>query len=88
MGKGIRRYEKFSSLESLILKDGKSRSDLFESILGSRPGGPTIITPEQYKSRFRRAIDSYFLLSPDVWMSENLTQEVKKGTGVDEFALP
>ncbi|ORY91449.1 hypothetical protein BCR35DRAFT_274133 [Leucosporidium creatinivorum] len=35
----------------------------------SKPGGPTIITPKQYKHRFRQAMNDYFLLSPDAWVS-------------------
>ncbi|GAA5889767.1 hypothetical protein JCM5296_002336 [Sporobolomyces johnsonii] len=35
----------------------------------SKSGGPTIITPKQYKMRFREAIDGYLLLSPTPWLS-------------------
>ncbi|KAK4700951.1 hypothetical protein P7C70_g5290, partial [Phenoliferia sp. Uapishka_3] len=35
----------------------------------SKPGGPTIVTPKQYKNRFRDAMDAYFLLAPDPWLS-------------------
>ncbi|GAA6063971.1 hypothetical protein JCM10212_004781 [Sporobolomyces blumeae] len=36
----------------------------------SKSGGPTIITPKQYKMRFREAIDGYLQLSPTPWLSE------------------
>ncbi|GAA6016064.1 hypothetical protein JCM10207_004429 [Rhodosporidiobolus poonsookiae] len=35
----------------------------------SKAGGPTVITPPQYKSRFREAIDGYLLLSPTPWLN-------------------
>lgn len=34
----------------------------------SKAGGPTVITPKQYKMRFREAIDGYLLLSPTPWL--------------------
>lgn len=36
---------------------------------GGGKGEPTIITPRQYKNRFREAMERYFLLVPDVWVS-------------------
>ncbi|GAA5855583.1 hypothetical protein JCM8547_001605 [Rhodosporidiobolus lusitaniae] len=35
----------------------------------SKSGGPTVITPKQYKMRFREAIDGYLLLSPTPWLN-------------------
>ncbi|GAA5897193.1 hypothetical protein JCM6882_001813 [Rhodosporidiobolus microsporus] len=35
----------------------------------SKAGGPTVITPKQYKMRFREAIDGYLLLSPTPWLN-------------------
>ncbi|KAL8278325.1 hypothetical protein RQP46_009217 [Phenoliferia psychrophenolica] len=37
----------------------------------SKPGGPTIVTPKQYKNRFRDAMDAYFLLAPDPWLCKS-----------------
>ncbi|GAA5844076.1 hypothetical protein JCM9279_003724 [Rhodotorula babjevae] len=34
----------------------------------SKAGGPTVITPKQYKLRFREAIDGYLLLAPTPWL--------------------
>ncbi|GAA5894437.1 hypothetical protein JCM8208_006239 [Rhodotorula glutinis] len=34
----------------------------------SKTGGPTVITPKQYKLRFREAIDGYLLLAPTPWL--------------------
>ncbi|KAG8884991.1 1-phosphatidylinositol-3-phosphate 5-kinase [Tulasnella sp. 331] len=35
---------------------------------GSGKGEPTIVTPKQYKTRFRNAMERYFILVPDRWM--------------------
>ncbi|GAA6054124.1 hypothetical protein JCM3770_003207 [Rhodotorula araucariae] len=35
----------------------------------SKAGGPTVITPKQYKLRFREAIDGYLLLAPTPWLN-------------------
>ncbi|TKW20835.1 hypothetical protein SEVIR_4G115500v4 [Setaria viridis] len=34
---------------------------------GSKDGLPTIISPDQYKKRFRKAMSKYFLTLPDQW---------------------
>ncbi|XP_051203852.1 putative 1-phosphatidylinositol-3-phosphate 5-kinase FAB1C [Lolium perenne] len=34
---------------------------------GSKDGLPTIISPDQYKKRFRKAMSKYFLTVPDQW---------------------
>ncbi|GJN89682.1 hypothetical protein Rhopal_002669-T1 [Rhodotorula paludigena] len=34
----------------------------------SKAGGPTVITPKQYRQRFREAIDGYLLLCPTPWL--------------------
>ncbi|XP_048546330.1 putative 1-phosphatidylinositol-3-phosphate 5-kinase FAB1C [Triticum urartu] len=34
---------------------------------GSKDGMPTIISPDQYKKRFRKAMSKYFLTVPDQW---------------------
>ncbi|KAJ8769229.1 hypothetical protein K2173_001466 [Erythroxylum novogranatense] len=36
---------------------------------GPRNASPTIISPKQYKKRFRKAMTSYFLTVPDQWSS-------------------
>ncbi|GAA5823507.1 hypothetical protein JCM11251_000661 [Rhodosporidiobolus azoricus] len=35
----------------------------------AKSGGPTVITPKQYKMRFREAIDGYLLLTPTPWLN-------------------
>jgi len=37
---------------------------------GAGKGEPTIVTPKQYKSRFRSAMERYFPLIPDRWMKQ------------------
>ncbi|KAJ1838155.1 Mitochondrial distribution and morphology protein 12, partial [Coemansia sp. RSA 2703] len=34
-------------------------------ILGGGDKGPTIVSPKQYKNRFREAMERYFLMVPD-----------------------
>lgn len=36
---------------------------------GPKNASPTIISPKQYKRRFRKAMTSYFLTVPDQWSS-------------------
>ncbi|GAA5986475.1 hypothetical protein JCM10908_003767 [Rhodotorula pacifica] len=46
-----------------------------------KSGGPTVITPKQYKARFREAIDGYLLLSPTPWLNwEKLRTAPKDAT--------
>jgi len=40
------------------------------SILGGpKNESPTVISPKQYKKRFRKAMSAYFLVVPDQWPS-------------------
>ena len=34
---------------------------------GPKNASPTIISPKQYKKRFRKAMTTYFLMVPDQW---------------------
>ncbi|KAK4055651.1 Mitochondrial distribution and morphology protein 12 [Microbotryomycetes sp. JL201] len=52
----------------------------------SKAGGPTIITPKQYKQRFREAMEGYFLLSPDAWISESSLQPITCCSSQETFA--
>lgn len=36
---------------------------------GSKNASPTVISPKQYKMRFRKAMSTYFLMVPDEWPS-------------------
>ena len=60
-------------------------------ILGGGGKEPTIVSPKQYKTRFREAMDRYFLLVPDPWThltlnteSENNPSAVHNATQIDE----
>lgn len=37
------------------------------SLVGKKGKDPTIVTPKQYKTRFREAMDRYILEVPDIW---------------------
>ncbi|PHU11504.1 hypothetical protein BC332_18434 [Capsicum chinense] len=36
---------------------------------GPKNASPTVISPKQYKTRFRKAMSTYFLMVPDEWPS-------------------
>ena len=36
---------------------------------GPKNASPTVISPKEYKKRFRKAMSSYFLMVPDQWSS-------------------
>ncbi|XP_052199159.1 1-phosphatidylinositol-3-phosphate 5-kinase FAB1B isoform X2 [Diospyros lotus] len=42
---------------------------------GPKNTPPTVISPKQYKKRFRKAMSSYFLVVPDQWSPTDLCQE-------------
>ncbi|KAI8896889.1 hypothetical protein BC833DRAFT_595714 [Globomyces pollinis-pini] len=56
----IRTFTWDKQLESWVKETG---------LLGGRGMEPTIVTPRQYKNRFREAMDKYFLMVPDKNMS-------------------
>lgn len=39
---------------------------------GSKNTAPTVISPMQYKKRFRKAMSAYFLMVPDQWSSSTI----------------
>lgn len=39
---------------------------------GPRNSTPTVISPKQYKKRFRKAMTTYFLMVPDQWSPATL----------------
>ena len=45
---------------------------------------PTIVTPKQYKQRFRSAMERYFPLVPDRWMKQ---EEVMDDEGKELLQL-
>lgn len=52
----VRTFTIDKKLESWVKESG---------ILGGSGKEPTIVTPRQYKNRFRDAMDKYFLMVPD-----------------------
>ncbi|KAF8320522.1 uncharacterized protein EI90DRAFT_3080477 [Cantharellus anzutake] len=51
---------------------------------GAAKGEPTIITPKQYKARFRSAMERYFPLVPDRWTKQQYTPD-DEGDGLLEM---
>lgn len=41
------------------------------TLVGKKGKDPTIVTPKQYKTRFREAMDRYILEVPDIWYEGN-----------------
>lgn len=54
----VRQYTWDKHLESWVKTTG---------ILGGSNALPTVVSPQQYKKRFRKAMSSYFLMVPDQW---------------------
>ena len=59
---------------------------------GIRNEAPTVISPQQYKKRFRKAMSTYFLMVPDQWFpatiipsrsQSNLCEENLEGRSFD-----
>ncbi|KAI9270494.1 hypothetical protein BDA99DRAFT_557319 [Phascolomyces articulosus] len=61
----IRTFTWDKKLESWVKESG---------ILGGGGKGPTIISPRQYRIRFREAMERYFLMVPDEW---SLTRQIR-----------
>ncbi|KAI9319827.1 hypothetical protein BX666DRAFT_1916690 [Dichotomocladium elegans] len=57
----IRTFTWDKKLESWVKESG---------ILGGGGKEPTIISPKQYRLRFREAMDRYFLMMPDFWTTK------------------
>lgn len=55
--------------------DKKLESWVKESgLLGGGGKEPTIISPKQYRLRFREAMERYFLMVPDFWTAKLMRQ--------------
>lgn len=54
----MRQYTWDKHLETWVKASG---------ILGGSKNTPTVISPKQYKKRFRKAMTTYFLMVPDQW---------------------
>ncbi|KAE8715084.1 1-phosphatidylinositol-3-phosphate 5-kinase FAB1B [Hibiscus syriacus] len=48
---------------------------------GPKNASPTVISPEQYKKRFRKAMSTYFLMMPDQWSPPTVSSKSKSDTG-------
>lgn len=42
---------------------------------GPKNTSPTVISPQQYKKRFRKAMTTYFLMVPDQWSPQTIVPE-------------
>jgi 1-phosphatidylinositol-3-phosphate 5-kinase len=56
----IRQYTWDKHLETWVKASG--------FLGGPKNASPTVISPKQYKKRFRKAMASYFLMIPDAWI--------------------
>ena len=61
----IRRFTWDKKLESWVKEKG---------FVGNSSKEPTVVTPKQYKNRFREAMERYILVVPDPWFKENMSQ--------------
>ncbi|GMI93650.1 FORMS APLOID AND BINUCLEATE CELLS 1B [Hibiscus trionum] len=50
---------------------------------GPKNASPTVISPKQYKKRFRKAMATYFLVIPDQWSSPTTSGKSQSDTGED-----
>ncbi|KAE8669748.1 1-phosphatidylinositol-3-phosphate 5-kinase FAB1B [Hibiscus syriacus] len=48
---------------------------------GPKNASPTVISPEQYKKRFRKAMSTYFLMIPDQWSPPTVSSKSQSNTG-------
>ncbi|KHG26949.1 1-phosphatidylinositol-3-phosphate 5-kinase FAB1 [Gossypium arboreum] len=48
---------------------------------GPRNAAPTVISPKQYKKRFRKAMSTYFLMIPDQWSFSTMPRKPGLDTG-------
>lgn len=51
---------------------------------GSKNASPTVISPQQYKKRFRKAMTAYFVMVPDQWSSSILVPSGSQSDLCDE----
>lgn len=51
---------------------------------GSKNTSPTVISPQQYKKRFRKAMTAYFVMVPDQWSSSILVPSGSQSDLCDE----
>ncbi|XP_039058298.1 1-phosphatidylinositol-3-phosphate 5-kinase FAB1B-like [Hibiscus syriacus] len=51
---------------------------------GPKNASPTVISPEQYKKRFRKAMSTYFLMIPDQWSPPTVPSKSESDTGQEK----
>ncbi|KAK8629218.1 hypothetical protein V6N13_078069 [Hibiscus sabdariffa] len=51
---------------------------------GPKNASPTVISPEQYKKRFRKAMSTYFLMIPDQWSPPTVPSKSQSDTGQEK----
>lgn len=54
---------------------------------GPKNASPTIISPKQYKKRFRKAMSAYFLMVPDQWLSSTIPLSSSQSDHGEEHSL-
>lgn len=62
----MRQYTWDKHLESWVKNSG--------ILGGAKNSTPTVISPIQYKKRFRKAMTTYFLMVPDQWSPPSMSQ--------------
>ncbi|XP_020268970.1 1-phosphatidylinositol-3-phosphate 5-kinase FAB1B-like isoform X2 [Asparagus officinalis] len=55
---------------------------------GPKNEPPTVISPKQYKKRFRKAMSAYFLVVPDQWSSSTIIPSPSQSEIVDDAQNP
>eukprot|EP00252_Welwitschia_mirabilis_P006933 TRINITY_DN1789_c0_g1_i11.p1 TRINITY_DN1789_c0_g1~~TRINITY_DN1789_c0_g1_i11.p1 ORF type:complete len:1967 (+),score=353.98 TRINITY_DN1789_c0_g1_i11:165-6065(+) len=74
----MRQYTWDKHLETWVKASG---------ILGGPKTPPTVISPKQYKKRFRKAMSMYFLVIPDQWSPSALQPSYFQGDMCSELAV-
>ncbi|RUS21584.1 hypothetical protein BC937DRAFT_92159 [Endogone sp. FLAS-F59071] len=59
----IRQFTWDKKIESMVKETG---------FLGGQNAMPTIVSPKQYRKRFKEAMERYFLMVPDIWSTPRI----------------
>lgn len=51
---------------------------------GAKNSSPTVISPKEYKKRFRKAMTTYFLMVPDQWFPQSIVPSQSQSDLGDE----
>ncbi|XP_052176538.1 1-phosphatidylinositol-3-phosphate 5-kinase FAB1B-like [Diospyros lotus] len=74
----MRQYTWDKHLESWVKASG--------FLGGLRNSSPTVISPKQYKKRFRKAMTTYFLMVPDQWSPATIIPSKSQTDLCDEYS--